>query len=89
VTSYEIHLSRAAKRDLSSLPEKVRNVALEFIYGALAQNPHRVGAPLVAPFEGQHKAVRGSYRITYRILEAHVLVEVVRVAHRSDVYRPS
>lgn len=88
MSSYEVRLSRAAKRDLGRLPEKVRDVALTFIYGALAENPYRVGAPLGAPFEGQHKAVRGPYRITYQIVEEHVLVEVVRVAHRSDVYRP-
>jgi mRNA interferase RelE/StbE len=41
-----------------------------------------------APLEGQREAVRGSYRVTYRIVEQQVLVEVVRVAHRSDVYRP-
>lgn len=88
MSGYEVRLSRAARRDLGQLPEKVRKAALAFIYGALAENPQRVGAPLRAPFEGQHKAVRGSYRVTYRIVEQQVLIEVVRVAHRSDVYRP-
>ncbi len=88
MSNYEIRLSRAAKRDLGHLPEKVRDVALAFIYGALAQNPQRVGAPLHAPFEGQHKAARGPYWVTYRIIDQQVLIEVVRVAHRSDVYRP-
>lgn len=87
MSAYEIRVSRAARRDLAQLPEKVRNVALAFIYGALAENPQRVGAPLHAPFEGQHKATRGPYRVTYRIVELQVLVEVVKVAHRSDVYR--
>lgn len=88
MSTYEIRLSKAAKRDLGGLPEKVRNVALAFIYGPLAENPQRVGAPISTPFEGQHKAVRGSYRITYRIRTELVVVEVVRVAHRSDIYRP-
>ena len=88
MSRYQVRLSRAAKRNLGGLPEKVRNVALEFIYGPLAENPQRVGAPISAPFEGQHKAVRGSYRITYRILDQEVVVEVVRVAYRSDIYRP-
>ena len=88
MSAYEVRLSRSAQRDLSSLPEKVRHVALEFVFGPLAENPHRVGAPLSAPLEGQYEAVRGSYRVTYRIVEAQVVVEVVRVAHRSDVYRP-
>ncbi len=88
MSNYEIRLSRAAKRDLGHLPEKVRDVSLAFIYGALAENPQRVGAPLHVPFGGLYKAARGSYRVTYRIVDQQVLVEVVRVAHRSDVYRP-
>lgn len=88
MSSYEIRLGRAAERDLGQLPEKIRHVALTFIYGALAENPQQVGAPLHEPFEGQHNATRGPYRVTYRIVEQRVLVEVVRVAHRSDVYRP-
>lgn len=88
MTRYEVRLSGSARRDLGRLPEKIRGVALEFIFGPLADNPQRVGAALSAPFDGQHKAVRGSYRITYRIVETHVVVEVIRVAHRSDVYRP-
>ena len=88
MSSYTIRLSRSAKRDMNKLPEKVRERALDFIYNVLSDNPQRVGAPLHAPQEGQHKAVTGSYRIIYRTIDAEVLVEVVRVAHRADVYRP-
>jgi len=55
--------------EMGSLPEKVRDVAQAFIYVPLTENPRRVGAPLSAPFDGQYKAVRGSYRITYRIID--------------------
>jgi len=88
VSRYAIRLSKSAKRDMNELPEKVRERALDFIYHVLSDNPQRVGAPLRAPQEGQYKAVTGSYRIIYRIVDAEVLVEVVRVAHRADVYRP-
>jgi len=88
VRHYAIRLSRSAKRDLNQLPEKIRERALDFIYNVLSDNPQRVGAPLRAPQEGQHEAVTGSYRIIYRIVDAEVLVEVVGVAHRADVYRP-
>jgi mRNA interferase RelE/StbE len=86
--TYRISIPGKAQRSLNQLPEKVREAAYAFIMGPLAENPQRVGHPLNAPFQGQYTAYRASYRITYRILEDQVLVEIVRVAHRSDLYRP-
>jgi len=36
-----------------------------------------------------HTARRGAYRIIYRVNEEGGTVEVVRIDHRSRVYRPS
>lgn len=75
----------AAKRALARLPEKVAVAAVEFIYGALADNPNRVGKPLRNELAGLHSARRGSYRVIYRI--ADDLVTIVAVDHRADIYR--
>ncbi|TAL43424.1 MAG: type II toxin-antitoxin system RelE/ParE family toxin [Salinibacterium sp.] len=85
---YEIRLSAGAKRALTeSLPEKVATAAFEFIAGALADNPHRVGKQLAPPLYPLYSARRGEYRVIYRILEQIVVVEVVAIAHRRDAYR--
>jgi mRNA-degrading endonuclease RelE of RelBE toxin-antitoxin system len=60
---------------------------VEFIGSALAENPQRVGKPLRAPLEGLHSARRGDFRVIYRIDEADVVVLVVTIQHRRDVYR--
>ena len=39
--------------------------------GPLAQNPHRVGATLRAPFEGLYRARRGEYWVFYRSTRGH------------------
>jgi mRNA interferase RelE/StbE len=85
---FEIHWAGPARRALSRLPEKVATAAVEFIYGVLATNPHRVGRPLRFELEGRYSAHRGDYRVVYRIDDRHrrVLVEVV--GHRADIYRP-
>lgn len=78
----------AAKRQLfERLPEAVAAASIEFMEGPLAENPHRVGAPLRKPFEGQWRARRGSYRIKYLIDEEARTVHVVRIEHRRDAYR--
>ncbi|HQZ00434.1 MAG TPA: type II toxin-antitoxin system RelE/ParE family toxin [Propionicimonas sp.] len=75
-----------AKRAIARLPEKVATAAVEFIYGSLAENPHRVGKPMRTELSGLHSARRGSYRIIYRIGEA---VTIMAIEHRSDVYHSS
>lgn len=73
-----------AKRALARLPEKVAAAAVEFIYGALAENPHRVGKPLRRELEGLHSARRGDFRIVYRISD---IVTIMAIDHRADIYR--
>ena len=70
------------------LPEKAATAAVEFIYGSLAENPHRVGKPLKLTLEGLYSARRGDYRVIYSIDDHLRVVTVVAIEHRSDVYRP-
>jgi mRNA-degrading endonuclease RelE of RelBE toxin-antitoxin system len=86
--SYRVVVARSAARRLAeALPESVAAACVEFIFGALAEVPERVGAPLRAPYEGQWRARRGEYRIRYRIDENARTVIVLDVDHRRDAYR--
>ena len=85
---YVIDWSSAARRALERIPRKVAFAAIEFIYGPLAEDPHRVGRALKLELEGLHSARRGDHRILYRIHEREHSVLIVAIEHRSDVYRP-
>ncbi len=86
--SYRVRLTRTAARQLAEgLPESVAAACVEFLYGPLAENPHRVGAALRKPFEGHWRARRGEYRVRYTIDDARVEVVVLDVSHRRDAYR--
>lgn len=85
---YELVFTRSAKRALANdLPESVAAAAFEFIVGALAANPYRVGKPLRPPLEPLYSARRGEYRILYRIEDDRLIIEIVTIEHRRDVYR--
>ncbi len=73
---------------MDRLPAKVAAAAVEFCFGPLAANPHRVGKPLIRELAGQHAARRGEYRVIYRIDDSAGAVHVLRVDHRKDIYRP-
>ena len=85
---YELIVSRPAARAIGEiLPAAVSAAAVEFITGALIDNPRRVGRALRNELAGIHSARRGTYRILYRIDETERVVTVLRIDHRSDVYR--
>ena len=84
---YAILITTRADRDLRRLPEKIATACVEFIFGALAENPHRVGKPLRDELEGLHSARRGDYRVVYAIAGDIGAVEIVHIGRRSDVYR--
>lgn len=90
--AYALSLAPAARRVLTEepprgLPEAVAAAVTEFLTGALLDNPHRVGKPLIHELTGYHSARRGAYRVVYRIDEATRTVHIVRIDHRADVYR--
>lgn len=84
---FEVAWSQTAQRDLRRLPEKVATAVAEFVYGALAANPHRVGRPLHLELAGRYSARRGAYRVIYRIDDEQRLVRIETVDHRSAIYR--
>jgi mRNA interferase RelE/StbE len=85
---YRVQVARTAARQLTErLPEAAASACVEFLYGPLAADPHRVGAPLRKPFEGHWRARRGEYRVRYLIDDTNNIVTVVDISHRRDAYR--
>lgn len=86
---YELVLTPPAVRAIrSGLPEAVAAAVIEFLTGAVVDNPHRVGKPLRGELTGIHSARRGTYRVLYRINDERREVVILRIDHRKDVYRP-
>ena len=86
---YEIVVTAPAARAIrETLPEAAAFAVIDFITGALVENPGRVGVPLRNELEGIWGARRGTYRVLYRIDDDTREVIVLRVGHRRDIYRP-
>ena len=85
---YEVAITPEGLRHLNRLPAKVREAALAAILGPIAENPRRLGKPLLGELEGLHSARRGDYRIIYEIHEVQNVVLIHRVQHRRDAYGP-
>jgi mRNA-degrading endonuclease RelE of RelBE toxin-antitoxin system len=85
--SHEVVVTATARRDLQRIPPRVVHALVEFVFGDLASFPRRVGKPLQRELEGLFGARRGPYRILYSIDDVVNRVEILRIDHRSDVYR--
>lgn len=85
---YEVEITPEGLRYLNQLPEKIRHAALAAIFGPIAENPQRLGKPLLGELEGLHSARRGDYRIIYEIFDGQETILIHRIQHRRDVYRP-
>jgi mRNA-degrading endonuclease RelE of RelBE toxin-antitoxin system len=86
--AYRLAVAASAERALARLPQAVAAAVVEFMTGALIQAPQRVGHPLRRELIGLWAARRGSYRVVYEINDDDRAVNVLRIDHRADVYRP-
>jgi mRNA-degrading endonuclease RelE of RelBE toxin-antitoxin system len=85
---YDIQLTGPAVRALHRLEPKLADAVLRFLEGPLAANPLRTTKALGAELEGQRCGYIGiAYRVVVRVDEDARTVFVLRIAHRSDVYR--
>ncbi len=83
---YQIQLTRVAERGLSDVP-RYDLVRIAKKIDLLADNPRPAG---VRKLEGRSELYRirvGDYRFIYEIHDEMLVVVVIRVAHRRDVYR--
>lgn len=84
---FELRVTGPAQRHLERLPEGTAAAIVEFLLSAVVDNPHRVGGRLQRELAGLHSARRGSYRVIYEIDDEQHAVVVLRIDHRSRVYR--
>jgi mRNA interferase RelE/StbE len=85
VASYSVLIKRSAAKELEAVPKKDREKLVARIQ-ALADNPRPLGSEKLAG-DDKYRIRYGVYRVLYEIDDALVLVTVVRVAHRREVYR--
>jgi mRNA interferase RelE/StbE len=85
VASYRILLTRSAAKELERVPTRDRQRIVNRI-GALANDPRPAGAEKLSG-DDKYRIRQGDYRILYEIADAELIVTVVRIGNRREVYR--
>jgi mRNA interferase RelE/StbE len=84
--AYTVELSNRAKRDLAALSADLQTRIVKALR-KLEENPRPSG---IEKLKGEDNAYRlrvGDYRILYEVHDKVLLVLVVKVGHRREVYR--
>ncbi len=80
-----ILFTKEAKRNVEKLDPSIRKVIAKAIE-SLAANPAK-GKPLAYDLAGLHSLRTSDYRIIYRIREKKLLIIVIAVGHRREIYK--
>lgn len=83
---YEVRIVSKAEKQMAKFPKEAQKRIWNAML-ALAGNPYPPDCELLKKVPGFWRIKVGDYRIVYTINETEVIVLVVRVAHRKDIYR--
>ena len=83
--TYSVRIKASAAKQLARLDARTRRLLVEQI-DRLATDPH-VGTVLKGELDGLRRVRVGAYRIVFEVRKRELLVLVLRVGHRSSVYR--
>ena len=85
--SYQVKVAPAPQKFLARLRDESLKRRLVNALRALEENPHPLGS---AKLQGESELYRvrvGDYRIIYQVRDTVLLVLVVQIGHRREIYR--
>lgn len=83
--NYSLEFRPAALRELKKLPREVSN-HLHVIFEKLKENPRPPGCLKMKGDTGFWRVRSGNYRVVYDIQDSKLVVLIVDVGHRKDIY---
>lgn len=86
MASYKLVWRTSAERELRKLPREVIARMVD-LAASLADDPFPQGAVKLAGAEHTWRVRSGDYRLIYSVLANVLVVEIVKLGHRREVYR--
>ncbi len=85
---YQIFYTKKARKDLAVLPKKVYKKFVEN-FDIIAKNPYLPNNNIKAlkGLDNLYRLRVGDYRAVYSIYKKELIVEVIKIAHRKEVYK--
>ena len=86
MSQYVLRWKKSAQKELRKLP-KATVIKLVALAESLADDPHPAGCRKLTGTDHTYRVRAGDYRLIYQIHNGQLIIEVVKVGHRKEVYR--
>ncbi|MBW4659556.1 MAG: type II toxin-antitoxin system RelE/ParE family toxin [Drouetiella hepatica Uher 2000/2452] len=83
--NYQVVIKPSAQRQLKKLTPAIQSNLISLIE-SLSQQPRPSGCKKLKGRQNQYRVRSGDYRIVYSIEDTFLIVRVVKVGHRRDIY---
>jgi mRNA interferase RelE/StbE len=87
VASYKVVIKKSAARELESIPGKKDRQRIVAVIAGLADDPRPAGVEKLSGSTSKYRVRKGDFRVVYSIEDNLLIVYVVKVGNRKDVYR--
>ncbi|MBD0387461.1 MAG: type II toxin-antitoxin system RelE/ParE family toxin [Nostoc sp. C3-bin3] len=84
--SYEVKFSRGAKKQFRKLPIDIQQ-RIQTKINDLAIEPRPNGVKKLQGDENSYRIRVGDYRVVYEINDDVLIVTVIKIGHRSEIYK--
>ncbi|MBN3927228.1 type II toxin-antitoxin system RelE/ParE family toxin [Nostoc sp. NMS4] len=84
--SYEVEFSRGAKKQFRKLPIDVQQ-RIQTKINELAIEPRPNGVKKLQGDDNSYRVRVGDYRVVYELADDVLIITVIKVGHRSDIYK--
>lgn len=84
--AYSIIFAPLAKRQFAKLPQQVK-LQISHVVSALTDNPRPHGIKKLTGQDNSYRIRSGNYRVVYEIQDKQLVILVVMVGHRRDIYK--
>lgn len=84
--AYKVQLEKKALKFLINVPKKDYIKLREHI-DQLAQDPHTPGSIKLAGSDSIYRLRFGNYRILYKVQNEEMIVFIIEIDHRKNIYR--
>ena len=83
--TYSVFISKSAKKELKQIPVQYYVSIMEHII-ALAEEPFPLGSKKLKNAQNIYRIRVGVYRIIYTVNNNELIIDVIKIGHRKDVY---
>ena len=85
MANYKVFLRKSARKELEKLPKTSLKLIIKRIE-QLSEEPRPAGCEKLSG-KGYYRTRQGKYRIVYSIQDQELIILIIKIGHRKDIYQ--